>query len=311
MRRNPRRHARRSGEPGARPPNARGSGARSADPHRDPVGPGSVRPRSLRALDRIAAATTVGGEVRDQAALLSRCAPDETSDAGARADEALGVIEQVSVLGRSATRAAACRRTMVKAPGASFRDPTAYSWGAYEVLWRAVPRTFATASGVPLDVFVHPRKESCTWIATRISLLGAAGGRPARVDWSGTPRLRRHRARTRPRRSCLAALRSARRPGTRLGGGSHRGSQGLLGRARRRRAGSPSRDQTIPGGVAPGAQASSISRSRRGRPRLAPTPAPDPQRQPRPPPRPAVVFERRVTALARALDSSPPGRTPA
>jgi hypothetical protein len=135
--------------------------------------------RATAALERIASAGSHGGpghEVRDQAALLARAlAADEGTEAGARADEALGVVDALSVLGPFRDAGGGLEaRDGPEAPGASMRDVRAhYSWGAYEVAWRAVPRAFATASGVPLDVFIHPRKESCTWVASKITLAAA------------------------------------------------------------------------------------------------------------------------------------------
>src|SRR5258708_17152294 len=129
--------------------------------------------RAAAALERVAAAAGPSADVRDQARLLARTmAADEGTDAGARADEALGVLGAVAVLGPFRdTGGGLAAHDGPEAPGASLRDTKArYAWGSYEVDWRAVPRAFATASGVPLDLFVHPRKESCTWIASRVTL---------------------------------------------------------------------------------------------------------------------------------------------
>src|SRR5262249_51689557 len=58
-----------------------------------------------------------------------------------------------------------------KKTAAAFGDPhESYSWGTVEVQWRPVPSTFAQARGVPLDLFVHPRKESCSFVASKITL---------------------------------------------------------------------------------------------------------------------------------------------
>src|SRR5205814_766450 len=59
-------------------------------------------------------------------------------------------------------------------PGATFADASArYAWGTFDVAWRTVPRAFAGARGVPLDVLIHPRSESCTWVATKVTLPSA------------------------------------------------------------------------------------------------------------------------------------------
>ena len=62
-----------------------------------------------------------------------------------------------------------------EAHGASFADMHArYSWGTVDVSWREVPRAFAGAAGVPLDLFIQPRRESCSWVATEVTLASAA-----------------------------------------------------------------------------------------------------------------------------------------
>jgi hypothetical protein len=124
------------------------------------------------ALERVVSDAGAARGVRDQAALLARAsADDEGTDSGARADEALGVVDALSILGPFRDTGGGLEaHDGPEAPGMSFHDPRArYSWGAYEVGWRTVPRPFATAAGVPLDLFIHPRKESCTWVASRVT----------------------------------------------------------------------------------------------------------------------------------------------
>ena len=124
-----------------------------------------------KAFERVAALARP--DVRGEAALFARmAATDEGTDAGARADEALGVVDALSILGPFRdTGGGLDARDGPEAQGHSLRDGRArYSWGAYEVAWRAVPRAFATAEGVPLDVFVFPRKESCTWVQTKLAV---------------------------------------------------------------------------------------------------------------------------------------------
>ena len=86
------------------------------------------------------------------------------------------------------------RREGPEAPGESFSDMGArYSWGVYEVAWRRAIPASATARGVPLDLYVHPRSESCTYVASKVSfpagtkkalLFGAASG-TVRLIWDG------------------------------------------------------------------------------------------------------------------------------
>jgi len=129
--------------------------------------------QAREALDRVAAAAGVGDDVRDQAAVLARMvAADEGTAQGGREDRRLGVIDALTILGPFRdTGGGLAARDGPEAGRGGFAEPHArYSWGSYEVTWRVVPSSFATARGVPLDLFVSPRKESCTWLATGITL---------------------------------------------------------------------------------------------------------------------------------------------
>ncbi len=132
-----------------------------------------------RALERIAGATpgAAGGtsepDIHGDAGLLARAlSPDDGTVAGASRDEALGVVDALSLLGPFRdTGGGLDSRDGPEGPGQSFANTHArYSWGSYEVVWRTVPPLFASAQGVPLDVFVFPRKESCTWVATKLTV---------------------------------------------------------------------------------------------------------------------------------------------
>lgn len=72
-------------------------------------------------------------------------------------------------------------------PAAWGDKSTNLSWGVYDIRWRPVVGPL-TARGVPLDVYIHPRKESCTYLASRVEL---ADGGPVvvHVAASGTVRL--------------------------------------------------------------------------------------------------------------------------
>jgi len=77
--------------------------------------------------------------------------------------------------------------------GQEWGDPAAsYAWGAYEVRWREVPREVVSARGVPLDLMVHPRKESCSYLATKVTVrdkapivLSVAASGSVRLLWDG------------------------------------------------------------------------------------------------------------------------------
>lgn len=115
-------------------------------------------------------------ELAGEAAALARALePDEGTEAGAsKARAEAGVVSALSVLGpfRDTGGGLDARDGPEGAKSAAgFVDPKAsYAWGAVDVRWRPVPPSFAQARGVPLDLFVHPRRESCTWVSTKITL---------------------------------------------------------------------------------------------------------------------------------------------
>jgi len=122
------------------------------------------------ALARLAGAAGVGVDLRGDAALLARgLSSDEGTEQGGRADRALGVIDELWILGPFRdTGGGLHAHDGPELPGALFDPKAEYGWGSYEVAWRKIPRAFARAQGVPLDLFVFPRKESCSWVATHI-----------------------------------------------------------------------------------------------------------------------------------------------
>lgn len=125
------------------------------------------------AFGEISADASAPREIRDEAALLGRQASsDDGTPAGVAKANALGVVTDLAVVGpfRDAGGGLDAREGP-EAKGASFTDLSAvYAWGANDVRWRAVPPELASASGVPLDLLVHPRKESCTYVATSFAL---------------------------------------------------------------------------------------------------------------------------------------------
>jgi hypothetical protein len=123
-------------------------------------------------LRRIASTAGVRQEVRVEAALQARMlASDSGTEAGGRADHTLGVVAAFSILGPFRdTGGGLDAHDGPEAEKTLFDGAGRYSWGSYDVAWREVPRAFASATGVPLDLFVFPRKESCTWLATAIDV---------------------------------------------------------------------------------------------------------------------------------------------
>lgn len=149
---------------------------------------------ALQATRDVLASLAPTSELRGEAAALARAyAPTEGTVAGAGSarDEA-GIVTALSVLGPFRDTGGgldAHDGPEEKPSAASFTDPKGvYSWGSVEVAWRQVPPTFAQARGVPLDLFIHPRKESCSWIATKITL-DARTPLVVRLAAAGTARL--------------------------------------------------------------------------------------------------------------------------
>ena len=61
-----------------------------------------------------------------------------------------------------------------EAAGERWNDTHArFSWGVYDVAWRRVLPSSATPRGVPLDLYIHPRAESCTYLASRVTVPSA------------------------------------------------------------------------------------------------------------------------------------------
>ncbi len=151
--------------------------------------------RAGKALDEIAKSTSRSAELRGEAALASRSiAADEGDDAGLAADRALGVATDVLVLGPFRDTGGGID-SKDGPETATFNDTHArFAWGTVDVSWRAVPHAYSGASGVPLDLFIHPRKESCTWVATKVTLAAAqtvvvrlAATGQARLVFDGAP----------------------------------------------------------------------------------------------------------------------------
>ncbi len=150
-------------------------------------------------LDAIAAS---GSALADDARWLSaRLQPDPRPAAwpGARVfsydvpPSASGLVTGLAVLGPFRdTGGGLDRKEGPEAPGESFTDMGArYSWGVYEVAWRKALPASVTARGVPLDLYIHPRSESCTYVASKVTfpagtkkalLFGAASG-TVRLIW--------------------------------------------------------------------------------------------------------------------------------
>jgi hypothetical protein len=129
-----------------------------------------------RSLEAIGRSERVDKDVAQEAALVARMlAPDLGLPTGEAKDRELGVLTHVALAGPFRdTGGGLARAEGPEAAGERFGDPAqSWSWGTVDVRWRSVPPTFATADGVPLDLFVAPRSESCTYVASRVTLPSA------------------------------------------------------------------------------------------------------------------------------------------
>jgi transglutaminase-like putative cysteine protease/Flp pilus assembly protein TadD len=103
-----------------------------------------------------------------------------------------GLVENLAILGPFQDTGGGLERLEgPEAPGQRWADADAdHSWGAFEVRWRrALPAT-ATARGLPLDLYVAPRAESCTYLASKITVpAGHRGPIAVHVASTGSIRL--------------------------------------------------------------------------------------------------------------------------
>jgi len=105
-----------------------------------------------------------------------------------------GLLRAWSVLGPfQDTGGGLTRKEGPETPDAIWGDPRAsYAWGAYEVRWREVPLESVTARGFSLDLMIHPRKESCSYLATKVTIkertpfvVAVAAAGSVRLIWDG------------------------------------------------------------------------------------------------------------------------------
>ena len=158
------------------------------------------------------------GKVRDGFAAIARSSSPLADDArwlgyrlapvpkgpvwpGARAvaydvsPDATGLVKSWAILGPFQDNGAGLmRREGPEAPGESWSNPHArFAWGVYDVAWRRTLPASSTARGVPLDLYIHPRAESCTYLATRVAvpaahppfLVHVAAAGAVRLIWDG------------------------------------------------------------------------------------------------------------------------------
>src|SRR6185437_2041703 len=83
-----------------------------------------------------------------------------------------GMVKSLAILGPfQDTGGGLMRLEGPEAPGERWNDSRArYAWGVFDVAWRRVLPTSVTTRGVPLDLYINPRSESCTYLASRVSV---------------------------------------------------------------------------------------------------------------------------------------------
>ena len=106
--------------------------------------------------------------------------------------DAGGLVKNLAILGpfQDTGGGGLMRRDGPEAPGDSWSNMDArYAWGAFDVAWRRVLPSSVTARGVPLDLYIHPRSESCTILASKITVPQGPKPMTVRVASSGAVRL--------------------------------------------------------------------------------------------------------------------------
>lgn len=133
-------------------------------------------------------------ELRAEAALAVRRLSAEEGTAAALAPaRALGLLTDLVVIGPFRDTGGGLTTREGPETQRNFGFPAgSYSWGVFQVAERPVLPAHADARGVPLDLYVHPRKESCTYLATKLTVdreraltLRLAASGQARLSFDG------------------------------------------------------------------------------------------------------------------------------
>ena len=170
-----------------------GAHAKEADPSESLAGMAILAQLSDRAApgaskQKLDLVSDRGGPLGDQARWVAAALEPATSRAAPP-----GLVTSLAVLGPFQDTSG-----RVKERDIAENDPAAWasrdggwSWGVYEVKWRPIV-TPVTARGVPLELYIHPRKESCSYVASRITVKDAgpivvhvASSGAVRLVWDG------------------------------------------------------------------------------------------------------------------------------
>ena len=140
------------------------------------------RASAARVRDGLLAIARSSSPLADEALWLGlRLSPDARavpwSGMGAAAfgasPDAQGLVKAFAIIGPFQDTAGdgVTRHEGPEAPGHNFADMSAhYAWGVYDVPVRRVLPSSASARGVPLDLYVYPRSETCTYLASRVTV---------------------------------------------------------------------------------------------------------------------------------------------
>lgn len=114
------------------------------------------------AVDAIAKSAGLGADTKAELVLVARRLRRQPDPSVAREVALLGPFQDT---GGELTHAQPAENN-----GFVWSEKDDYSWGSVQNRWRVVPREFVRAQGVPLDAFVHPRAESCSYVVSFIVL---------------------------------------------------------------------------------------------------------------------------------------------
>ena len=105
--------------------------------------------------------------------------------------DATGLVKSWAILGPFQDNGTGLMRAEgPEAPGESWSNTHArFAWGVYDVAWRRTLPASSTARGVPLDLYIHPRAESCTYLASRVTVPAARAPFLVHVAAAGAVRL--------------------------------------------------------------------------------------------------------------------------
>ncbi len=109
-------------------------------------------------------------EIRAEAAMaVRRLSAEEGTAAAYPKAHALGLLTDMLVVGPFRDTGGGLDAHEGPEKEKDFGYPKgSWSWGVYQVNLRPVLRAHADARGVPLDLYVYPRKESCSYVATKV-----------------------------------------------------------------------------------------------------------------------------------------------